>query len=194
MTVCAALALVVAASLMGCGSSDAGDAVNVAVVDAAAEVEAATPLPFTLSSPAFREGGALPVDYACDGAGRSPPLAWSGTPEATAELAVMMTTVALDGLKWNWVLYGIAPSVTSLDEATAGVGTAGLTSDGPALAYAPPCSQGPGAKAYTFTAYALSAAPALVVSADRVTGAVLTSSLEGLTLATSSMTVTYTRR
>jgi phosphatidylethanolamine-binding protein (PEBP) family uncharacterized protein len=152
-----------------------------------------SPASLTLSSPAFAGGGELPVEYTCDGAGASPPLAWTGVPAATAELALMMTTLAKDGEKWNWVLYGIPAATTSLERNSTGVGTAGLTSDGPNLAYSPPCSQGPGAKSYTFSLYALSAAPVLPPSAKQVTGAVLTAAIADRTLATSRMDVTATR-
>lgn len=56
-----------------------------------------------------------------------------------------MTTVAVDGVKWSWVLYHLPVSVTSLASDGASSGTEGLTSDGPLLQYSPPCSQGPGA-------------------------------------------------
>ncbi len=115
-------------------------------------------------------------------------------PEGTVQFAVMMTTLANDGLKWNWVLYGIPSNVTSLAENTVGVGTFGLTSDGPELAYSPPCSKGPGAKTYTFTVYALSGTPAFAVPANKVNGEVLTSAISHLTLASSWLSVTYTRR
>ena len=147
----------------------------------------------TLSSSAFVEGGALPVEYTCDGARNSPPLSWSAIPTGTAELALMMTTLAPDGLKWNWVLYGIPSSTTSLEKNSTGIGTLGRTSDGPLLAYSPPCSQGPGAKTYTFTLYSLSAPPVLGVPASQVTGAVLTAAIADRTLASSQLNVSYTR-
>jgi phosphatidylethanolamine-binding protein (PEBP) family uncharacterized protein len=158
---------------------------------AAATSEAATD--FTLASPAFADGGTLPVAYTCDGAGFSPPLSWTGVPEGTAEFALLMTTQANDGMKWNWVLYGIPGNVTSLAESTAGVGTPGLTSDGPELMYYPPCSKGPGPKTYTFTVYALSGTPVFAVPANQVNGEVLTNALSQLTLASNRMSVTYTR-
>ena len=74
--------------------------------------------PFTLTSSAFTDGGTLPVVYTGDGAGLSPPLAWTGVPEGTVGFAVMMTTLALDGLKWNWVLYDIPAGVTALAESS----------------------------------------------------------------------------
>ncbi|MBS2015037.1 MAG: YbhB/YbcL family Raf kinase inhibitor-like protein [Deltaproteobacteria bacterium] len=149
--------------------------------------------PFVLTSTAFVDKGTLPVRFTCDGDGVSPPLAWGGAPPGTVGYALLMTTLAKDGLKWNWVLYDLSSSVRALTEASAGVGTAGLTSDGPNLAYSPPCSQGPGAKTYTFTVYALSGAPTLPADPHAVTGAVLETAIEPLTLAKSALSVSYTR-
>lgn len=129
----------------------------------------------------------------CDGKGESPPLVWSGVPAGTAELALLMTTEAKDGRKWNWVLFGIPAGTTALSTASVGVGTCGLTSDGPALAYSPPCSAGPGAKAYTFSLYALSGKPVLPAAAKDVTGPILTAAIAPLTLATSTLTANHTR-
>ena len=81
----------------------------------------------------------------------------------------------------------------SLDAGAMNVGTAGLTSDGPNLAYSPPCSRGPGPMRYTFTLYALSSRPALPATPRMVTGAVLTSAIASITLASASLSVTYTR-
>lgn len=149
--------------------------------------------PFALTSSAFADGGTLPIQYSGDGIGISPPLAWTGVPEGTVELALMMTTQALDGEKWNWVLYGIPASVTSLAEGTQGVGITGLSTDGPELRYYPPMSKGPGLKTYTFTLYALSAAPQLAVPAEQVNGPALTTAISQLTLASTQLSVGYTR-
>lgn len=147
----------------------------------------ASALAFTSS--AFTDGGTLPAAFTCDGAGTSPPLAWSGAPTATTEFALLMTTMAPDALKWNWVLSGIPADTLALAAATT-IGTAGLTSDGPLLAYSPPCSQGPGAKSYTFTLFAIAAAPTVTTPA---TGPTLTAAIADLTLGSSALTVTYTR-
>lgn len=158
---------------------------------AAGDASAATA--FTLTSTAFTDKGTLPDEFTCDGVGHSPPLTWSGMPVDTASLVLLMTTQAKDGTKWNWVLHGIAPTAQGLGVGQTGVGTAGLTSDGPELKYYPPCSQGPGAKFYTFTLFALSAQPPLPASTKAVTGPVLTAAIAGITLAQSSITVSYTR-
>lgn len=44
----------------------------------------------SLSSPAFAPGGRLPERFTADGEGMSPPLAWSGVPEGTASLALIV--------------------------------------------------------------------------------------------------------
>jgi phosphatidylethanolamine-binding protein (PEBP) family uncharacterized protein len=152
-------------------------------------------VPFTFSSSAFQDGGILPVIYTCDGTGggHSPPLEWTGAPQGTVEFAIMVTTLALDGLRWNWVLYHIPGNVTSLAENTVGVGTAGLTSDGPEHRYYPPCSTGPGAKTYTFTIYALSGIPTFSVPENEVNGDILTSAISPLIIGSRQINVTYAR-
>jgi phosphatidylethanolamine-binding protein (PEBP) family uncharacterized protein len=147
----------------------------------------------TLASSAFVDQGTYPKDFTCDGAGNSPPLSWSGVPAGTAELALMMTTETPQGTKWNWVLYRLPASTTSLPAGAMGVGTAGLTSDGPLLQYAAPCSSGPGAKGYVFTLFALSAAPSVSLSPSQVTGPVLTAAIADRTIASQKLTVSYTR-
>jgi phosphatidylethanolamine-binding protein (PEBP) family uncharacterized protein len=149
---------------------------------------------FTLTSSAASDGGTLPAEYTCDGAGSSLALSWLNPPSGTREFALMMTTLPGDGTtKWNWVLYAIPASAAGLAKNSSGVGTAGVGSDGPQAAYQPPCSQGPGAKLYTFTLYALSASPSLPVSASQVSGAVLTGAIANITLASASLKLSYTR-
>ena len=149
---------------------------------------------FTVASTTVVNGGALPAAYACDGRASTLALQWANAPTGTREFAVLMTTLPGDGTtKWNWVLYGIPATRTTLTKDSYGVGTLGVGSDGPALAYNPPCSQGPGSKVYTFTVYALSATPTLPAVATQVTGASLTSAIASITLATASLNVTYAR-
>ncbi|MCA3014354.1 MAG: YbhB/YbcL family Raf kinase inhibitor-like protein [Myxococcaceae bacterium] len=192
-------ALVLGVVLQGCGAmmltADAGLDAGVAD-DAGARGDAGS---FRLSGPGFVEGGdgglVLPREYTCDvdGGGLSPPLAWAGVPAGTVEFALVMTTVARDGLKYNWVVWGIPGAVRALSAGSTGGGVAGLTSDGPQLAYAPPCSQGPGAKSYTFTLAALSAPPRLSSPAAMERGDVLEADIAPVTLGRASITVSSTR-
>jgi phosphatidylethanolamine-binding protein (PEBP) family uncharacterized protein len=149
---------------------------------------------FVLTSSAGTSSGTLPAEYTCDGAGATPALSWTGAPAGTKEFALMMTTLPAGGsTRWNWVLYGIPGTTTGLAKNSTGVGTTGTGSHGTVMQYDPPCSQGPGAKVYTFTLYALSASPALPLSADKVTGPVLTSAITPVTLGKASFSLSYTR-
>jgi Raf kinase inhibitor-like YbhB/YbcL family protein len=147
---------------------------------------------FTLSSPVVANGGALPVTYTCDGASQSPPLAWSNTPAGTKSFALIMHHVAPDTTHWYWTVYNIPATTTAIPANNSTIGTYGSNSVNPNLAYAPPCSQGPGLKTYIITLYALSAAPVFAAGAS-VTRDSLLAAIADRTLASSALTVTYTR-
>ena len=149
---------------------------------------------FALTSSAFAEGGTYATTYTCDGAKSTPPLAWANAPAGTQAFVLLMTTLPdSTTTKWNWVLYDIPSTTTALSANTSGVGTLGNADDGAGTAYAPPCSQGPGAKTYTFTLYALSALPTLVATASANTGAVVTAAIAALKLGSAELNVTATR-
>ena len=155
---------------------------------------AASQATFSLVSSAAGEGNAMPAAFTCDGSGATIPLSWVNPPDGTASLALLMTTLPVDGTtKWNWILYEIPPTVSRLAMSTAGVGKLGAADDGAGNSYAPPCSQGPGAKTYTYTLYALSAAPAFSIPANQITGARMTDAIKPLTLGTAKLNLTYTR-
>ncbi len=67
--------------------------------------------PFTLSSPEFAEGAAIPRRYTCDGDNASPPLAWSGAPGAAAALALVMDDPDARGFV-HWVVFDMTASAT----------------------------------------------------------------------------------
>lgn len=167
-----------------------------------------------LRSSAFTDGGPLPAQYVCTArtglpSDTNPPLEWSGVPSATAQFVLLMSTVANDAggtvTKYNWVLYDIPAAARAIAERntviTTGntgvtqVGIAGLTSDGPQLAYSPPCSAaGSGRRSYTFTLYALSSTP--VFAFNRVPGAGgdganLAAALPSITLTRSAISAAY---
>lgn len=152
------------------------------------------PSNFTLTSSVAPNGGTLPVAYTCDGQGSTIPLAWTGAPSGTREFAVLMTTLPGDGTtKWNWVLYKVPATTTSLPRDSFLAGTLGVGSDGPGTVYNPPCSQGPGAKIYTWTVYALSGTPTFSVPASQVTGQMVTDAISSLKLGSASLNLSYTR-
>jgi len=148
---------------------------------------------FTVTSSAMVDGGTLPVQFTCDGASQSPPIAWSGAPAGTKSFAVLMDHQPGPGdWHWYWTLWGIKSSTSSIAAGTTGDATVGTNSVNRELAYTPPCSKGPGAKAYTITVFALSATPK-ISDANTVDRTALLAAVEGITLAKSSITVTYTR-
>ncbi len=149
---------------------------------------------FMLISSAVTEGGALPVEFTCDGDSATVPLAWSGAPEGTQSFAVVMHHVPGPGdTHWYWVVYNIPANITSLEKNSAGIGILGTNSVNGSTVYAPPCSKGPGEKVYTYTVYALSAEPQFSVPASAVSRDVLLDSINDITLASASLNVTYTR-
>jgi len=148
---------------------------------------------FTLTSPVMTQGGTLPVEFTCDGAAETPPLAWSGAPAGTLGYAVVMHTQPQDGdAHWYWVLFDMAPTVDHLDLNATPPAKVGTNSVNGRIGYTPPCSKGPGAKVYTFTVYALSGRPDLP-DPSAVSRPVLLAALDGLILAEARLDVTYTR-
>ncbi|HLZ10369.1 MAG TPA: YbhB/YbcL family Raf kinase inhibitor-like protein [Chloroflexota bacterium] len=72
-------------------------------------------VPFALASPAFDQGGAIPRQYTCDGADQSPPLSWSGVPDGTKSVALIVEDPDAPGRTFtHWVLYNIPPEPTVL--------------------------------------------------------------------------------
>ena len=82
--------------------------------------------PFSLTSPAFKDGGMRAIKNAgankanpnCVGENISPPLAWTNVPEGTKSFALLMTDPeGQAGLgSVHWVAYSIPASVTSFAE------------------------------------------------------------------------------
>src|SRR5262245_37719100 len=67
--------------------------------------------PFTLESPAFAAGAAIPSRFTCDGSNASPPLAWRGAPSGTASFVLIVRDPDARNFT-HWVAYEI-PGATS---------------------------------------------------------------------------------
>ena len=114
-------------------------------------------------------------------------------PKGTRSFAVVMHHIPGPGdVHGYWLVYGLAPTVDHLDEASSAVGLLGTNSVNGRNEYTPPCSKGPGAKAYTITVYALSARPTFP-SGIAVSRQVLLDAVSTTTLGSASLTVTYSR-
>jgi len=79
----------------------------------------------TISSSAFAHEGHIPSRFTCDGEDLSPALAWSGVPEGTRSLALIVQDpdapdpAAPKMTYIHWVLYDIPASASGLAEDTA---------------------------------------------------------------------------
>ncbi|HUI87152.1 MAG TPA: YbhB/YbcL family Raf kinase inhibitor-like protein [Anaerolineales bacterium] len=72
----------------------------------------------SISSPAFKNGAAIPAMYTCISKDVSPALAWSSQPSATKSFALIMDDPDAPGGTWvHWVIYNIPASAHGLPEA-----------------------------------------------------------------------------
>lgn len=114
------------------------------------------PLTIKLTSPAFEEGGTIPKKYTCDGQNLSPQLDWSGLPEQTKSIALIVDDPdAPGGTFVHWVLYGLSGDLKSLAEGT-GDGVPGASGFRKS-AYGGPCPPKGTPHRYFFKVYALDA-------------------------------------
>lgn len=148
---------------------------------------------FVLTSTAVKDGGALPIDFTGDGSGDSPPLSWRGAPADTKGYALLMDHLTPDKvIKHYWTMWDIPASVTSLPENVQGIGKVGTGFKG-RIGYEPPHSQGPGAKTYGITIYALSSPLAIAQPPREVDRDVLLAAMQDKVLASASLNVVYAR-
>lgn len=156
---------------------------------------------FVLTSPAFADGEPVPRQYTGDGADRSPPLRWSGLPQGTQELALVVEDPdAPTPEPWvHWLLYKIPPAVTELPEGIAPALHPGFPSGARqgrnswpnGIGYrgpAPP--RGHGVHRYVFKLFALGAPLALEGGAKK---SALLEAMAGSILAEATLVGTYER-
>jgi Raf kinase inhibitor-like YbhB/YbcL family protein len=144
--------------------------------------------PFTLTSDAFAEGGAIPTDYSCEGTDISPALAWTGTPAGTAELVLVVDDPDAGGFV-HWIALidgaevglprGISPTAQTPQQGTNSFGEVGWSG---------PCPPS-GTHHYRFTLTAIAVAAGLTgnPSVSEVRGALSKATVLG----TATVTGTY---
>ncbi|GAB6068190.1 YbhB/YbcL family Raf kinase inhibitor-like protein [Methylothermus subterraneus] len=116
----------------------------------------------TLVSSAFPNYGKIPQKYTCDGEDVSPPLSWSGLPEGTKSLALIVDDPDAPDPKapkmtWvHWVLYNLPPDADGLSEGVVHLppGTREGLNDWKRTGYGGPCPP-IGEHRYFFKLYAL---------------------------------------
>jgi phospholipid-binding protein, PBP family len=140
-----------------------------------------------LTSDAFENGGALPVDYTCRGRGVNPPLTISDVPEGTKSLALIMHDPdAVGGRDFlHWTVWNIPPDTTRIEEGSLPVDAIQGTNDYPNQTYGPACPPaGTGLHRYIFDLYALDTVLDLPAGASRQE---LEAAIRGHTLATAQL-------
>ena len=122
---------------------------------------------FTLSSPAFEEGGPIPEEFTCDGPEIPPPIEWSGVPGGTAELILtLLDPDAPEGVFTHWTVYGIPPQTDGLPEGAPPEGASEGLNDFGDTGYGGPCPPSAEPHRYIFTLAALAEDSNLVPRAD----------------------------
>jgi len=131
-----------------------------APLDTAAPVEAE---PMTLYGP-WLDGGPIPVAHTCAVSGTSPSISWTGVPEGTVSLAVVMldtTDTSVDPVgRAHWIVIGIDPMVTSIEAGGLPSGAvvaanAFGTAEAPELSWWAPCPPAGEMHTYVFEIHAL---------------------------------------
>lgn len=118
------------------------------------------PQSMTVTSPDFRNGVSLPVQYTCHGSGISPPLYWSG---ALSQQPKSFAVVVDDGEApitpyVYWIVFDISPTTTDIAQNRLPTGARQAENSGGTARYAPPCPPRDNeVHTYRLTVYALNA-------------------------------------
>jgi Raf kinase inhibitor-like YbhB/YbcL family protein len=161
-------------------------------VDENEEVE----MDFIVTSNAFKEGEPIPVRYTCEGENLSPFLAWSGVPDGTVSLALIVDDPdAPAGVFTHWVLFNIPSSISELDEGTGNqvqttIGALHGKNDMSKNMYGGPCPPAGKPHHYQFTLYALDTTLDLGEGVSRKQAL---AAIEGHVLAQNTLTSTFKR-
>jgi len=116
---------------------------------------------WSITSPAFEQGGPIPVKFTCQGKDVTPALEWTDPPEGTKTLALVMDDPdAPGGTFTHWVVTGIPIDARGLPEGAGSAGrdpapAQGVNSFGRA-GYGGPCPPAGKPHRYFFRLYALS--------------------------------------
>jgi len=111
-----------------------------------------------VSSTEFEDGDAIPVEFTCDGDDVAPPISWTGIPEGTQSLALVMDDPDANNFV-HWVVYDIDPKVTGFGvtpvEPELPSGAKQAINDLGEAGYKGPCPPEGEEHTYSFRVYAL---------------------------------------
>jgi Raf kinase inhibitor-like YbhB/YbcL family protein len=151
---------------------------------------------FELTTSAFKQNGAVPREYTCDGSDISVPLSWKDAPEGTESFAVIVDDPDAPRGTWvHWVIYDIPADGREL---SAGIGHEDSLQSGAKqgkndfgkIGYGGPCPPGGPAHHYHFKLYALDQMTGLKAKATKQQ---LLDAMKGHVLAEAKLIGTYKR-
>jgi Raf kinase inhibitor-like YbhB/YbcL family protein len=149
--------------------------------DASGAASATTATTLRLTSPAFENGAPIPTEFTCLGDDVSPPLAWTGVPAGTAELAVVVRDPDADGFV-HWVIAGLSPDLGGVARGDPPSQSVQELNDFGRQGWSGPCPPS-GTHNYDFRIYALAEPSGLAPGAD---GARAAEQLESATVLASA--------
>ncbi len=145
----------------------------------------------TVTSSAFAANGRIPIDLTCDGANKSPPLAWSAPPKGTKSFAVLLEDPdAIGSTVTHWLAYDLPGDLSSLPENAdlTAMGAIAATNDLERPGYSGPCPPREEIHRYVFRVYATDLVIPAAASEQR--GAVL-AAMSGHVLAEGTLVGTF---
>ena len=178
--------------LFGCNKSTTSNNDTVVSNPSSASPVIANQLKF--SGNGFVHNGLYPKLYTCDSLGISPGLQWSNAPSSTTSYAITMHTITPTGDKHIYLLlYNIPATTNTIPDNSKSIGIFGINTVDGKPTYTPPCSQGPGAKIYVLTLYALNAPPTITIANTKVTMDILLAGMKNKIVDSAVISTTYTR-
>jgi Raf kinase inhibitor-like YbhB/YbcL family protein len=119
----------------------------------------------TVTSPEFGQGRAIPSQYTCRDKGGTPPVSWSGAPQGTKALALVVDDADAPITPYvYWIVFNINQQITDIQANRLPPGALQAVNSKGTVGYAPPC---PGRDhQYRFTIYALNSSLPLAEGAS----------------------------
>ena len=129
-------------------AADAGDGGPIETT-----VDGGTSTVLTLTAP-WADGDLLPEQYRCVGAEASPEISWTGVPEGTKSLALVL--IDEDAPEYvHWIVANIDPSTTGFLAGSVDPNAVQAENSAGAIGFAAPCPPSGETHAYSLTLYAL---------------------------------------
>lgn len=92
-----------------------------------------------VSSPDLEAGATIPTQFTCDGEEVAPTVAWSGLPEGTEEIVLVVDDPdAPSGIFTHWIVWGLGPDDSPLSQPLPEGAVQGVNNTG-GVGYAGPC-------------------------------------------------------